>query len=287
MGQLISKVVLGTVQFGIKYGINHISTPSTAEAHQILQAAADIGISELDTAGAYGNALEVLADFNKSGSPKFKIMTKVILESDSFFENLKIDLKRLGVSQLLGCYIHRFEDMQHAHLWAQANRAKEEKLIEKFAVSLYSVEQLECVINNPEIDAIQIPFNFFDQDKNKKKLLMKARRNGKLIYARSVFLQGLFFMSPEALPENLKLLSAPLVKLQKLASVYKIDLQALCLKYALDEECIDKVIIGVETKQQLFDNLKALSLEIPAELRKELEELDIENKRLVNPLFWK
>lgn len=282
-----SKIVLGTVQFGLKYGINHLSRPTFDEIEKILDASHALGICEIDTAGAYGNALELLSEYQKRNGSKFKIVTKVVLESGSFIEQLRKDLQRLSLSNLEGCYIHRFEDLNHPTLFREVTQAKQKNLIKQFGVSLYSADQLRSVYDNPAVDIIQIPFNLFDQDETKKRLLLEARQNGKTIYARSVFLQGLLFMSPSKLPAKLANLSTPLAELQALSSQNQMNLAELCLKYVLDENCIDKVILGVESQIQLEANLKAHKLDIPPALRNRLQALDVSDKTLINPLFWK
>lgn len=279
---MVSKLVLGTVQFGLKYGINHTQKPSLSQAHNIMREAQKQGIAEIDTAAAYGNALEIIAEFNKP----IKIITKVVLETDDFLAQLKENLKRLRMNTVEGCYLHRFSDFTRSNLFSGLKQAKEQGFLKKFGVSIYSTEELETVKNHPEVDIIQIPFNIFDQDEKKIKILSDARKNGKVIYARSVFLQGLFFMPPERLPEKLKELSKPLNRLQQLVLDYKMDLNALCLKYVLDMECIDKIIIGVENEKQLLENVKASDLDIPFKLKEKLQQLNVVNKNLVNPLLW-
>jgi aryl-alcohol dehydrogenase-like predicted oxidoreductase len=51
------KLALGTVQFGLNYGINNAKgTPATEELSSILNTAAANGINYLDTASGYGDA---------------------------------------------------------------------------------------------------------------------------------------------------------------------------------------------------------------------------------------
>jgi len=283
---MISKFVLGTVQFGLKYGINHTEKPSSKEVFKILETAQAKGIQEVDTAAAYGHALEVLSEYPGKNQADFKIVTKVVLETDNFLEQLELNLNRLKVAQVEGCYLHRFADIAKPNLFAEVKKAKERGLLKKFGVSIYSIEDLNFVKSDSEIDMIQIPFNIFDQDENKIETLKEAQRNNKQIYARSAFLQGLFFMSPAQLPVKLKALAQPLANLQKVSEENEFNLSSLCLKFVLDQECIDKVIIGVENEAQLLDNLKAIPTVINDEIRSQLNGLSVKDKVLINPLFW-
>ena len=56
-----SRLMLGTVQFGLRYGIANTSgKPDLDQVEAIVRAAADGGITALDTAAAYGDSEQVL-----------------------------------------------------------------------------------------------------------------------------------------------------------------------------------------------------------------------------------
>ena len=55
---MAAKLCLGTVQFGMRYGVHNAlgRQPTDAEAFAVLDAARDAGIDAFDTASAYGTA---------------------------------------------------------------------------------------------------------------------------------------------------------------------------------------------------------------------------------------
>jgi len=62
-----SKIVLGTVQFGLDYGINNIhGQVSEDESFSILKFAWEHGIDTLDTAHSYGNSEKVIGNYIKT-----------------------------------------------------------------------------------------------------------------------------------------------------------------------------------------------------------------------------
>ena len=71
----MGKLVLGTVQFGLQYGVNSTGRPSEEVVKGILAAAFKGGIGILDTSSAYGNSEEILGECT---TPKegFKIVSK-------------------------------------------------------------------------------------------------------------------------------------------------------------------------------------------------------------------
>ena len=57
----VSRLVLGTVQFGMNYGVaNTHGKPSYETVKDILRKALDNGITTLDTAAGYGDSEEVI-----------------------------------------------------------------------------------------------------------------------------------------------------------------------------------------------------------------------------------
>ena len=100
---LINKIILGTVQMGIPYGVNNIGGQISLEnSISILNYAFENGIEILDSAEAYGDAHKVIGTFHeKFPTKKFKIITKLPHEIDVNIEE-KVDkyLKDLNVYQL-------------------------------------------------------------------------------------------------------------------------------------------------------------------------------------------
>ena len=59
-----NKLVLGTVQFGLDYGVNNQSGQvQQSEVNKILQLAKESGIKKIDTSSAYGTSESVLGKF--------------------------------------------------------------------------------------------------------------------------------------------------------------------------------------------------------------------------------
>ena len=54
---MVNKICIGTVQFGLEYGINNkIGIPNNNQISGIFKTATKFGVSTIDTANAYGNA---------------------------------------------------------------------------------------------------------------------------------------------------------------------------------------------------------------------------------------
>lgn len=283
------KLALGTVQFGLNYGVNNSEgQPSHEKVFSILDKAYLLGIDELDTADAYGNSMEVIADYlTKNNLDKFKIMSKFIRDDKTSFKDaFENSCQKLGLKSIDGYYFHRFEDFKSFNEFDSIKELKSLGKLNKLAVSLYSLEDLEIAVNSKYVDLIQLPFNVFDRSEEKINLLKKAKNNNKLVYVRSAFLQGLFFKDVNTLPDKLTPLKESLIQLHTLVNRYDVRMENLCLKFLTDCDYIDKVIIGVDSVAQLENNIKSLARKLPEELVMNVLKIKIDRPDLLNPMNW-
>lgn len=286
---LKQKIALGTVQLGLKYGINNQSgKPDEVEAHRILDKAASEEISLLDSAEAYGNSLNVIGAYLKRNQDSpFRIISKFIGDSEPLKDKVNRTLSHTGQDSLYAFLFHRFSDYQSGEYLGQLLDLKKEGKIKRIGVSLYNEMELEASLRDPDISVIQIPFNPFDASEQKKKLLVEARSYGKEIHVRSIFLQGLFFKETNDLTGNLKGFIESLQTFHSLLKDYGIRAREACLNYVLHQPFIDYIIIGVETRNQLEENLQSILTQCPAELFDQLEAIRFQDKFLLNPANWK
>lgn len=288
-----NKLILGTVQLGLNYGINNSKgKPTLKNAFQILNTAFDNGIKILDTAEAYGNSQEVIGLFHKKYPKKhFKIITKVapntINTETDLISQIKKNCKQLNVEMLYAYMFHHYNVLiENKTIYQNLIDTKEKGLIQKIGISLYTNIEIEDIISNyPEFDIIQIPFNLFDNESQRKEVILKARKKGIEIHTRSAFLQGLFFMDIKKLPFSLNTLKDDLKQLALLQEKHKLDTTTLALQYVLQKTYIDNVVIGVDSEKQLLANLDVVNknYKIP---HQEIDAIDIENKELLNPSNW-
>lgn len=271
------KIGLGTVQFGTSYGISNThGKTSPNEVTKILDLAKKNGIKILDSASAYGNAEEVLG---KNDLDEFQVISKFMPPQD---ENLRVQLKNslksLRVKQLYAYLAHRPRElMKNPNQWEEMLQLKEEGRIQKIGFSLNKPEELEELLSKDLVpDIVQAPFNYFDNRFEKSFLLLQSM--GCEVHTRSTFLQGLFFMKPDVLSPYFNEIKDDLRELQLLQE----DLSVSLLNFVLDKSFINKVIIGVESSNQLRQNLEGL---------KNVRDLPALNnavpKHILSPSLWK
>jgi hypothetical protein len=144
-----------------------------------------------------------------------------------------------------------------------------------------------AIAENKQIDVIQIPFNIFDNLNHRGEVLKIAKKNGKIVQTRSVFLQGLFFMSPNINNSIVQKLSKELLLLDALSKEKKINIENIALNYALFQKKIDLVLVGVNSIKELDDMFKSInSNKINFEILDVINNIKILNKNLLNPSNW-
>ena len=275
----MSKLVLGTVQFGLQYGVNSAGRPSEEAVKSILAEAAKGGISTLDTSSAYGNSEEILGECITSDE-NFKIVSKYPKGETLVSEMFNSSLNRLRVKKLYGYLLHHFEVYKNnPKEWNEFVALKESGKVQKIGFSLYSPEELELILKNKSLfDLIQVPFNIFD--KKFLPYMKQLHENGVEIHVRSTFLQGLFFKDRNALPEKLQPMKKYLLQLDEFSKKSGLSISEIALNYNLQNPYIDGVLIGVDNVEQLQTNLKSVK-DTPIDI-----EIEVKEQELLNPVNW-
>jgi aryl-alcohol dehydrogenase-like predicted oxidoreductase len=280
------KLILGTVQFGLNYGINNAQgKPEKENVFQILSYAYESGIRYLDTAELYGNAHDLIGEFHKlNPAKKFEIITKFPHEFESSLDDkIYTYLDQLGVSHLHAILFHSYDSyVKHrSELNGKINK------VVKIGVSVYTNAQMEDVINDANIDIIQLPFNLFDNKNLRGEFLKKAKEKNKIIHTRSAFLQGLFFMKKDSPNKIRAKLEKELNIIFDISLKYSISLGSLALNYCLRQPNIDGVLIGVDSLAQLKENISYAVSDISDEYVRDINTIRINDVELLNPSLWK
>lgn len=253
------KIGIGSVQFGMPYGISNRSgqTPQK-EVARILDYARQKDIRVLDTASAYGEAERILGKEDLTG---FEIVSKFMPPEpgETISDQLERSLENLGLDSLYGYLAHKPEALlKHPEQWDEMKRFRENKQVEKVGYSLNFPSELERLLEAGfPPDLVQLPYNYFDR--RFEAFFPGLKEKGCEIHVRSVFLQGLFFTDPGRLPEFFDAVKPVLYSLQRDVK----HLSGALLKFALDNRFLDRAIVGINNCGQLIANMDALQLAGP------------------------
>ncbi|GAB2975245.1 aldo/keto reductase [Mucilaginibacter puniceus] len=288
--QATNKLILGTVQFGLDYGINNTSgKPDQDSVNSILNAAYQAGITTLDTAEVYGNAHDIIGNFHKKYPHQiFDVITKLPDEvGEAIDKKIELYLQQLNITQIHGLLFHSYNSyLENIDSLPLLSEYKNKGKIKYLGVSIYTNAQMEVVIDDDRIDIIQLPFNLFDNVNTRGNLIKKAKEKGKIIHTRSAFLQGLFFLKLHSDNKIVKALHKELTYIHQLSDNYKIPLQKLALNYCLQQHNIDNVLIGVDNLYQLSQNVSYADNNLNNQVIASIDDIVVEDVDLLNPSLW-
>lgn len=294
------KLCLGTVQLGMEYGIANDKKPNLTEAINILEYAFTNDINTFDTASAYGNAEEVLGEFLKNHQTDRKllhIVTKTGTGLDNKEKNTYISTLQENLSKSLSSLHTDYIDTYLFHTPAYAfdkekllalYSLKKNGLIKHCGISVYYPQEALAAIESGFIDFIQLPFNLFDHRFYNEKIFTLARERNIILHTRSTFLQGLFAMEQEKIPSFLALACPHLLELEKLCTENGLTKLELAMAFVKSFPEITNIIIGVNTLEQLKNNLQIYQKTIHKDLSKLiLDRFNNLNEKIYLPTLWK
>lgn len=294
------ELCLGTVQFGMKYGVNNQigRQPTREESFEMLDYALANGIDTIDTAAAYGEAEEILGSYFKSrGKEKnIKIISKLrpnVLEEGAFVEKTvvqecKDSLKRLSVERLDGYLLHTPEYIYKEEIIAALAKVRQEGYVKNIGVSIYDLKEGYAAIDTGVIDYIQLPYSILDQRGIKEGFIPAAKKRGIKIFTRSAFLQGLFMMEYKLIPKHLQIAVPWLETIERILKRYGVDKTTAILQFVKYEKDIDYLVFGVEKKEQLEEDIrKADQNNVPEECIQQLKkEINNVTQSIIFPSLW-
>jgi aryl-alcohol dehydrogenase-like predicted oxidoreductase len=282
------KLALGTVQFGLPYGINNQNgIPDDTTMSGILDLAYNSGIRLLDTAVAYGNSEERIAALSKS---EFNVVSKFseVQNRIEFEVSLKASLKKLNTQYLYGYIAHNADNIiQFPGIWEEMVRSRDElEAVKKIGCSLYTTKQLEDLLNMGFVpDLVQLPYSLLDR--KFENYLTELKKMNVEIHIRSVFLQGLYFMNPDQLPFKLQPLKNTLAYLHSLCQRFETSICCLALNYVYKNPNVDFVVIGIDSSIQLAQNLNIVNEDLDPDLMNLVNDISVSNPELLHPGNWK
>jgi aryl-alcohol dehydrogenase-like predicted oxidoreductase len=284
------KLALGTVQFGMPYGIANSKGQVTLEAAKlILQYGKEANIDTLDTAIGYGDSEITLG---KIGVFDWEIITKLPEIPEScrdvtkwINQELANSLDRLKIDQIRGLMLHSSMQLLSPfgnEIWDTMQNLKTKGSVKKIGFSIYDPIELDLIWEKFQPDIIQAPYNIFDQRLKTSGWLEKISRHGKEVHVRSIFLQGLLLMKKEQRPEKFNRWDTLFDRWDQW--LIKKDFTSLeaCLGFVSTEKSINKIVIGVDSPSHLKQIIASESKYVEP-IPKELVTSDLD---LLNPSNW-
>ena len=296
------ELCLGTVQFGMDYGIRGKKKPSFADSMEMLDYALHNGVDTIDTANAYGEAEDVVGTYlerNPGLRQNVRIISKFRpnlldeISEEQYYPvmkaNLEESLRRLHTDYLDGYLLHSARYVFSDAIIATLQRMKQEGYLKKAGVSVYEVEEAKFGIQRDALDFLQVPYSVLDQRMLRDGVFSLAKERKFPLYSRSAFIQGLVMMEPREVPEFLKDRAAPvLVMVDRICREAGLTRAELAIGFIKHQSAISHLVFGVRNLEQLKEDISIFERNIPAgvieELKAQFADIDV---GIVMPSLWK
>ena len=286
----VVRLALGSVQFGLAYGIaNRGGQVTRAEAGEIVEMARSAGVDTIDTAIGYGDSEACLGSI---GVTDLRVITKLpglpvgLADVRPWIEKeFTQALLRLQLTQVYGLLLHRPSDLLGPHgpaLFDAMTALKEQQKVLKIGVSIYAPSELNALIARFNLDLVQAPFNLLDQRLNSSGWLDRLKEKDVEVHTRSAFLQGLLLMSRADIPSKFDRWNGLWDRWHQWLQTSDTTALQACLAFPLSFEQIDRVVVGADSAKQFRQILQVLA----GPLSRELPELRCDSEDLINPAIW-
>lgn len=291
----MTRLCLGTVQFGLDYGITNASGKPTEDmVESIISLAIKNDVCDFDTAPAYGDAEALLGKFIPPGadariiskSAVFKNLERVTQsERDQMRASLEASLKAFNRLSLSALLLHHTRDvfLPNGHTLIETLLSfRSEGLVEKVGVSIYSAEEIDRVLDIFTPDIVQVPLNILDQRLIRSGHLQRLKERHIEVHARSVFLQGLLLTQVDELPSFLTPIRDTFAALNDTMRIC--GMLAGCLDFIRQRDEVDVLLVGATSIDELQQILEAF--ERAPSNQVDYTRFAIDDPRYVNPAAW-
>lgn len=284
---LHKKIAIGAAQFGFDYGVaNKNGQVKKDEVSQILDFAQRQGINTIDTAKDYGNSEETIGSYiNDYQDAYWEIITKVNKEGGDLETQIDDSIDKLNTAPY-AVLAHSAADYLDPIFCNKLHQMKNIRKILKIGVSVYTIDEISKVLDVTPPDIIQCPLNILDTKLYKNGILDKIKSYNINIHIRSVFLQGLFYLSKEDIKISFPDLLPTIERLISISNNAGITLAELSLLWVSSLEQVDKIIIGVDSIDQLKDHVITLNKKVDHIIFEESLSINYENESILNPSLW-
>jgi len=281
---LRKKFIIGTANFGFPYGISNGKIKvKKKEVFKILNYAKSQGIYTLDTAINYGQSEKILGEY---GLKKWKVITKLPkLKNNHNLEKLiKKSLNNLKINQIDTLLFHDTKQIigkNGGKIFNNILKLKKKGLIKKIGFSVYTPNQVRKIIKSFNFQVLQCPYNIIDRRMDNSGILKILKKKKIEIHVRSIFLKGLLLLKKNKIPKKFHKWKNLFNNYHNFTNDNKISAQEFCLNFVLSNKFVNKLVIGLNNKNQLKEliSTKRKKINYPAKIQ-------TSDTRLINPSNW-
>ncbi len=294
------ELCLGTVQFGMDYGVFNQPKKDPEYCIACLDYATQNGIAAIDTATAYGSAEEITGRFLKKHTIPRKnlfVSTKLLpncLDACAVNEYKKTirdglinSLKTLNTDYVDAFFLHSSRYAFNPEILNALQEVQKDGLAKYIGVSVYYPEEAKACFDSGLVQYIQMPYSIFDHRMKEKGVFDEGERYNCKMDVRTVFIKGLIRLKADEVPEHLSKAKPILKKLDQICEETGYSRIELAMGYVKRESSIRHLVFGIRDMEQLKEDIRSFQKVIPNELFDELDrEFSGISADLVVPSLW-
>lgn len=256
MTSLLSKLGLGTGQFGFDQPATSRGRSREAEARDILSIAGRSGMGVLEVARQSPAADGGLRTALPQPNPFRMTLTAIRPDRgpDLVESELRAQMLRLGVERVDTLLAPSATDLfspQGPKMWDRLRAMKDAGLADKIGVPVYASDDPVGVARRFKPDVMQAPASLLDQRLLLDGSLTTIAEMGIEVHLRSIFLNGLLFLPPDRAPTHLKAAAGRISRARRLIAEGKSDPLQAALGFALSRPEASAVLVGVTTAAEM------------------------------------
>lgn len=292
-----TRLGIGTVQFGLAYGVtNQVGQVGVEEAASILRFARQNDVTTIDTAALYGDSEATIG--HAAAGAAFDIVTKTVkiggeatadAAANAIVSRFERSVRDLQVDRVDALMVHDAGDLIGPHgdrVWRCLQDIKASGLARKVGASVYSGNEIDHLLDRYDIDIVQLPINALDLRLVDGGQLDALAARKVEIHARSIFLQGLLLTPPEHLPTKFAALAPSLVQMRQAFTLAGLGVIEGLVAAVFRHQMIDRVIVGASSLREFQEIVSAASRLQIAEIDSGSWRWPVGDPRLLNPASW-
>lgn len=256
MTSLLSKLGLGTAQFGLDQPPGARGRPREVEARDILSIAGRSGMGVLEVARGSVGADQHLRGAMPQPNP-FRI-TLTSLRPDrgaaAIEAELRAQMLRLGVERVDTIIAPSATDLLSAQgpvLWDRLKALKDAGVCKRIGIPVYASDDPVGVARRFKPDVVQAPASLLDQRLLIDGSLATIAEMGAEVHLRSIFLNGVLFLPPDRAPSHLKAAAGRISRARRLIAEGRSDPLQAALGFALTRPEASAVLVGVTSAAEM------------------------------------
>ena len=252
----LSKLGLGTAQFGLDQPPGGRGRPREAETREILSIAGRSGLSVLEIARHSPTADAHLRGAMPQPNP-FQITLTASRPDrgpDAVEAELRAQMLRLGLERVDAIVAPTATDLfspQGPALWERLRALRDQGVCGRIGIPVYASDDPVGVARRFKPDLVQAPASLLDQRLLLDGSLATIAEMGIEVHLRSIFLNGALFLPPDRAPTHLKAAAGRISRARRLIAEGRSDPLQAALGFALSRPEASAVLVGVTSAAEM------------------------------------